>query len=117
LKIINVVGARPNFIKKAPLIRAMSQTQGRIEHILVHTGQHYDNNMFDTFFSQVEIPEPDISLGVGSASHAEQSAKIVKQFEELFLQCGPDMTVFIGNFNPPIACYLVVRKAGLSITS
>jgi len=80
MKIINVVGARPNFMKIAPLIRAMNARKDCIEHLLVHTGQLYDKSMSDDFFVQLGIPDPDINLEVGSASHAEQTANIMVAF-------------------------------------
>ncbi len=115
LKIVNVVGARPNFIKIAPLIRAMNKTDGRIEHILVHTGQHYDDDMSDTFFSQLKLPNPDINLGVGSASHAEQTAKIMIEFEKVLLKHSPKIIVVVGDVNSTIACSLVASKLGIKV--
>lgn len=115
LKIINVVGARPNFMKMAPLIRAMNEKRDRIEHLLVHTGQHYDRNMSDNFFTQLEIPEPDINLGVGGGSHAEQTARIMIEFEKVLLAHNPDMIVVVGDVNSTIACSLVAAKLGVKI--
>ena len=85
LKIINVVGARPNFMKIAPLIRAMNAQHDRVRHLLVHTGQHYDFNMSDNILAQLGIPEPDVNLGVGSGSHAEQTGKIMIEFEKVLI--------------------------------
>ncbi len=115
LKIINVVGARPNFMKMAPLIRAMNKRNDKIEHLLVHTGQHYDRNMSDNFFTQLEIPEPDINLGVGGGSHAEQTARIMIEFEKVLLHQKPDLIVVVGDVNSTIACSLVASKLGIRI--
>jgi UDP-N-acetylglucosamine 2-epimerase (non-hydrolysing) len=115
LKIINIVGARPNFMKIAPLIRAMNKRKDRIEYLLVHTGQHYDRNMSDNFFTQLEIPEPDINLGVGGGSHAEQTARIMIEFEKVLLQQKPDLIVVVGDVNSTIACSLVASKLGVRI--
>ena len=84
MKIMHIVGARPNFMKIAPIIAAC-QKCGKIESVLVHTGQHYDEKMSDLFFHQLGIPEPDVNLEVGSASHAVQTAEIMKAFEPLLL--------------------------------
>src|SRR5271157_308229 len=99
LKIINIVGARPNFMKMAPLIREMNKRKDKIGHILVHTGQHYDQNMSDNFFTQLEIPEPDINLGIGGGSHAEQTSKIMLEFEKVVLHHRPDLIVVVGDVN------------------
>lgn len=115
MKIINVVGARPNFMKIAPLLRAMNKRKWQIEHLLVHTGQHYDVSMSDNFFEQLEIPEPDINLGIGSGSHAEQTAKIMIEFERVLLQHKPDLIIVVGDVNSTIACSLVASKLGVRI--
>src|SRR3990172_2575920 len=85
LKIVNVVGARPNFMKIAPLMSEY-QKHSSIQPILVHTGQHYDEEMSNLFFKELDIPKPDIHLGVGSASHAEQTAEIMKRFESVLVE-------------------------------
>ena len=116
MKVMNVVGARPNFMKIAPLIRAMNQynrAQGTgcgIQQLLVHTGQHYDYNMSDSFFSQLEIPAPDINLEIGSGSHAEQTGRIMIEFEKILLQHKPDLVIVVGDVNSTIACSLVASK-------
>ena len=89
---ILVAGARPNFMKIAPLMRAL-ENHSTIEPVLVHTGQHYDGNMSDLFFRQLDIPEPDINLEVGSASHAVQTARIMERFEKVCLDIQPDMVI------------------------
>jgi len=83
LKIINIVGARPNFMKMAPIIEAMNKYPDQIQHLLVHTGQHYDEKMSKSFFDDLGMPVPDINLEVGSGSHAEQTAKIMVEFEKV----------------------------------
>ena len=80
MKIINIVGARPNFMKMAPIIKAMDRYPEEIEHLLVHTGQHYDEKMSKSFFVDLGMPKPDIDLGVGSGSHAEQTGQVMIKF-------------------------------------
>ena len=89
MKIVNIVGARPNFVKIAPIMDALN-TRSKINALLVHTGQHYDSAMSDLFFRQLHIPEPDLNLGVGSGSHAAQTAEIMKSFESVVLEHKPD---------------------------
>lgn len=115
MKVLNVVGARPNFMKIAPLIRAMNERKESIDHVLVHTGQHYDKSMSDDFFTQLEIPEPDINLEVGSGTHAEQTAMIMMAFERVLLEQRPDLIVVVGDVNSTIACALVASKLGVRI--
>ena len=114
MKVINVVGARPNFMKIAPLMEAY-KAHPRIEPLLVHTGQHYDERMSDLFFNQLGIPAPDINLGVGSASHAVQTAAIMKAFEPVVLERGPDAVLVVGDVNSTIACGLVAVKQGVKL--
>ncbi len=114
MKIINVVGARPNFIKMAPLLEEFKRSE-RIESVLVHTGQHYDRNMSDVFFHQLNIPKPDYYLAVGSASHAVQTAEIMKAFEPVVLENKPDAVVVVGDVNSTIACGLVAVKLGVKL--
>lgn len=102
-------------MKIAPLIREMNKRKNRIEHLLVHTGQHYDQNMSDNFFTQLEIPEPDINLGVGAGSHAEQTGKIMIEFEKVILEHKPDLIIVVGDVNSTIACSLVASKLGVRI--
>ena len=110
-----MVGARPNFMKIAPLIRAMNKKRDRVEHLLVHTGQHYDENMSDTFFKDLEIPQPDINLGVGSDSHAVQTGNIMIEFEKVLLYNKPDLIVVVGDVNSTVACSLVATKMGIKV--
>ncbi len=114
MKIINVAGARPNFMKIAPLMAAFHAADG-IEPMLVHTGQHYDEKMSDLFFRQLGIPEPDMNLGVGSASHAVQTAEIMKAFEPICLDPKPDAVLVVGDVNSTIACGMVAVKLGIRL--
>jgi len=95
MKIVNIVGARPNFMKIAPLIREMESKPG-LEPILLHTGQHYDANMSQVFFDDLGIPRPDINLEVGSGSHAWQTAQIMRRFEPVLLEYQPDLALVLG---------------------
>jgi UDP-N-acetylglucosamine 2-epimerase (non-hydrolysing) len=106
--ILHVVGARPNFVKAAPVLRALRQRG--IRQTLVHTGQHYDRNMSEVFFTQLEIPEPDFNLAVGSGSHAAQTAEIMRRFEPVVQNCRPDITVVYGDVNSTVAAALVCAK-------
>jgi UDP-N-acetylglucosamine 2-epimerase (non-hydrolysing) len=117
MKILSVVGARPNFMKIAPIILEIKkfneQTSGLsqpIQHVLVHTGQHYDEVMSDLFFKDLNIPKPDVSLGVGSGFHAIQTAEIMKKFESVVLQEKPDIMIVVGDVNSTLACALVASK-------
>lgn len=114
MKIICVAGARPNFIKIAPLMEAFNAKAG-IDPFLVHTGQHYDEKMSDLFFRQLGIPEPDIDLGIGSASHAVQTAEIMKAFEPVVQMQKPDAVLVVGDVNSTIACGLVAAKLGVTL--
>jgi UDP-N-acetylglucosamine 2-epimerase (non-hydrolysing) len=110
LKIINVVGARPNFMKIAPVMDEMLRRADRIQPILVHTGQHYDQSLSESFFEDLQIPRPDINLEVGSASHAEQTARIMLAFEKVILEHQPDWVVVVGDVNSTMAATLVAAK-------
>lgn len=119
IKIMIVVGARPNFMKAAPIVTAIKQhnqglkTDEPIRHVLVHTGQHYSASMSDTFFEDLKLSPPDVDLGVGSGSHAEQTAEIMKRFEPVLLRESPDALVVVGDVNSTIACTLVAAKVSL----
>ena len=106
--ILHVVGARPTFVKAAPVLRAIRERG--IRQTLVHTGQHYDRNMSDVFFTQLEIPEPDFNLEVGSGSHAWQTAEIMRRFESVVLERKPDLTLVYGDVNSTVAAALVCSK-------
>lgn len=108
MRIMLVAGARPNFMKVAPVLRA-GRAAGH-ECLLVHTGQHYDPQMSDTFFADLEIPEPDWHLEVGSGSHAAQTARIMERFEPVLLEARPDWLLVVGDVNSTIACALVAAK-------
>jgi UDP-N-acetylglucosamine 2-epimerase (non-hydrolysing) len=114
LKIINVAGARPNFMKIAPIMEAFHRCE-TIEPYLVHTGQHYDERMSDLFFRQLGIPEPDVNLGIGSGSHAHQTAEIMKAFERVVIEAKPDAVLVVGDVNSTIACGLVAVKLGVKL--
>ncbi len=119
MKIISVVGARPNFMKIAPFIRAINRhnesKQGIfINHILVHTGQHYDERMSDSFFKDLGIPEPDINLGIGSGSHAEQVGKTMIEFEKVLKNETPDWVVVVGDVNATLACSVTAKKENIN---
>ncbi len=115
MKVINVVGARPNFMKMAPIIDAMNQYPDQIEHLLVHTGQHYDTKMSKAFFDDLGMPKPDIDLGVGSGSHAEQTAKIMVLFEKVCLTEKPDLVIVVGDVNSTMACTITAKKLGIKV--
>jgi len=114
MKILNVVGARPNLVKMAPLLREMSRYPG-IESVLVHTGQHYDESLSDVFFRQMGIREPDVNLEVGSGSHAWQTAEILKRVEPILLEYRPDLVLVVGDVNSTIAVSLAAVKLGISV--
>ncbi len=114
MKIINIVGARPNFMKIAPILRAY-QAHDHIEALLVHTGQHYDKRMSESFFDHLEIRDPDINLEVGSGSHAVQTAEIMRRFEPVVLEHKPDVVLVVGDVNSTIACGLVAVKLGVRL--
>ena len=114
MKILNVVGARPNFMKIAPLMAQYEQYKD-INAILVHTGQHYDQEMSKLFFSELGIPEPDINLEVGSGSHAVQTAEIMKRFEPVLIDYQPDVVVVVGDVNSTIACGFITVKLHIKL--
>ena len=111
LRLMLVAGARPNFMKVAPLLRAFRERPDQFEVRLVHTGQHYDEAMSDVFFQELDIPRPDIHLGVGSASHAVQTARIMEAFERVLENDRPDWVVVVGDVNSTVGCSLVAAKA------
>ena len=101
MKVLNVVGARPNFMKIAPIVEEMTKAPD-LRSVLVHTGQHYDEGMSDVFFRDLGIPVPDVHLGVGSGSHAEQTARIMVEFEKVCLKERPDLVLVVGDVNSTI---------------
>jgi len=112
IKIILVAGARPNFMKIAPLMHALKDHKS-IQAVLVHTGQHYDVKMSGQFFQELNIPAPDMNLEVGSASHAVQTARIMEGFEQVCLNEKPDYVLVVGDVNSTAACTLVASKMGI----
>jgi UDP-N-acetylglucosamine 2-epimerase (non-hydrolysing) len=115
IKVLNIVGARPNFMKIAPIVREMRRRGDEFQPLIVHTGQHYDEAMSDSFFVDLGIPKPDFHLEVGSASHAVQTARIMTAFEPVVLQEKPDWVLVVGDVNSTIACALVCAKLGVKI--
>ena len=115
MKIINVVGARPNFMKMAPIIEAMNKYPEKIQHLLVHTGQHYDEKMSKSFFDDLGMPKPDIDLGVGSGSQAEQTGKIMIAFEKVCEVEKPDLVIVVGDVNSTMACTITAKKLGIQV--
>src|ERR1043165_9386908 len=110
IKVINVVGARPNFMKVAPIVAAMKRRPEAFQPLVVHTGQHYDAAMSDSFFRDLELPQPDTHLGVGSGSHAVQTAAVMESFEPVVLREQPDWVLVVGDVNSTLACALVCAK-------
>lgn len=108
LRVLLVAGARPNFMKIAPIIEVLRQRH--TECLLVHTGQHYDPAMSDTFFAELSIPAPDFHLGVGSGTHAQQTARVMESFEPVLEATRPDWVVVVGDINSTLACALVAAK-------
>lgn len=114
MKVFHVVGARPNFMKVAPVLNALKAYK-HVVQTLVHTGQHYDTNMSDVFFQQLGIPAPDVNLAVGSGSHAMQTAEIMMRFEPVVLQAKPDIVLVYGDVNSTVASALVCAKLGVRV--
>ncbi|MGI8787217.1 MAG: non-hydrolyzing UDP-N-acetylglucosamine 2-epimerase [Pyrinomonadaceae bacterium] len=115
MKVLNIVGARPNFMKIAPIVREMRRRENEFQPLIVHTGQHYDAAMSDSFFTDLGMPKPDFHLEVGSHSHAVQTAKIMTAFEPVVLQEKPDWVLVVGDVNSTIACALVCSKLGIKV--
>ena len=115
LKILNIAGARPNFMKVAPIYAEMKRRPAEFVPMIVHTGQHYDAAMSDSFFDDLGMPKPDVYLGVGSGSHAVQTAKIMTEFEPVVLREKPDWVLVVGDVNSTIACALVCAKLGVKV--
>jgi len=115
IKVIHIVGARPNFMKIAPLMEEMSKYPQDFDQLLLHTGQHYDEGMSKSFFDDLRLTKPDVYLGVGSGTHAEQTGKIMIEFERVCLQEKPDLVIVVGDVNSTIACALVAAKLCIPI--
>jgi len=114
MNIFHIVGARPNFMKVAPVLRALKH-HDKVVQTLVHTGQHYDVKMSDVFFEQLDIPAPDINLAVGSGTHAKQTAEIMVRFEPVVLEHKPDLVLVYGDVNSTVAATLVCAKLGFRV--
>ena len=114
MHILHVVGARPNFMKAAPVLRALGE-YGHVRQTLVHTGQHYDAAMSDVFFEQLEMPQPDFNLGVGSGTHAQQTARVMLAIEPVLLECKPDLVLVYGDVNSTVAAAMVCSKLGIRV--
>jgi UDP-N-acetylglucosamine 2-epimerase (non-hydrolysing) len=115
LKVINVVGARPNFMKVAPIVEAMKRRAEEFAPMVLHTGQHYDAQMSDAFFRDLGLPQPDVYLGVGSGSHAQQTAAVMQMFEPVVIEEKPDWVLVVGDVNSTIACALVCAKLNIKV--
>lgn len=113
--VLHVVGARPNFMKVAPLVRALWAQPGGLEHLLVHTGQHYDEHLNDSIFRDLGLKAPDVHLGAGSGSHAEQTGRIMVSFEKLVAERRPSLVVVAGDVNSTLACSIVAAKANVPV--
>ena len=114
MNVLHIVGARPNFMKVAPVLAALRKHAG-ISQTLVHTGQHYDVNMSDVFFQQLGIPAPDVNLAVGSGSHAKQTAEVMTRLEPVILERRPDLVLVYGDVNSTVATALVCGKLGVRV--
>jgi len=115
MKIINVVGARPNFMKIAPIIEAMDRYSDRIDNMLVHTGQHYDERMSKAFFNDLGMPKPDINLEIGSGTHAELTGAAMVEFEKICLKEKPELVIVVGDVNSTMACSIAAKKLNIKV--
>jgi UDP-N-acetylglucosamine 2-epimerase (non-hydrolysing) len=113
--IISIVGARPNFMKVAPLHKVFQEHAGALRHLIVHTGQHYDEGMSKVFFDDLELPHPDFYLGVGSGTHAEQTSKVMLGLERVLTEQRPDLVIVVGDVNSTVAASLVSAKMGIPV--
>ena len=114
MKIISIVGARPNFVKIAPLVKEFKKHED-IQNIVVHTGQHYDYTLSKQFFEDLYIPEPNINLEVGSGLHGEQTAKIIDKLEKIFIKEKPDLVLVVGDVNSTMAASVAASKLNIKI--
>ena len=115
LRVLHAIGARPNFMKVAPIMREMAKYAQDYEQILVHTGQHYDANMSQVFFDELELPRPNVNLEVGSGSHAWQTAQVMLRFEPVVTEYQPDWVIVVGDVNSTLACTLVCAKLAVKV--
>jgi UDP-N-acetylglucosamine 2-epimerase (non-hydrolysing) len=114
MRIVHVLGTRPNFVKMAPVIAALREREG-LENAIVHTGQHYDRAMSDVFFEELGVPEPDHMLGVGSGSHSEQTARVLERLEPVLASEGPDLVLVPGDVNSTLAAALCAARLGIPV--
>lgn len=114
-KIISVVGARPNFMKVAPLHKEFTKFEDKFEHLICHTGQHFDEKMSKVFFDELELPKPDFYLGVSGGSHAVQTAKVMLKFEEILISEKPDLVIVVGDVNSTLACSITAAKMNIKV--
>lgn len=114
MKIVNAVGARPNFVKMAAIIQELRK-HGNLEWLLVHTGQHYGLEMSETFFAELDLPQPDVHLGVGEGSHGEQTGRMMIEFEKVLVKESPDLLIVVGDVNSTLACALAASKLKIPI--
>ena len=114
-RILCVAGARPNFMKIAPIMTALRQFPDTFAPTIVHTGQHYDDRLSQVFFEELGIPRPDVNLSVGSGSHAQQTAAVIAAFEPVVVERGADLVLVVGDVNSTIACALVASKLGVAV--
>ena len=114
-KILSVVGTRPNFMKTAPIVAALARRPDEFAHVLVHTGQHYDDAMSRIFFEELGVGEPDHMLGVGSGSHAQQAARVMERLEPVLLEHEPDVVLVPGDVNSTLAAALVASKLLMTV--
>jgi UDP-N-acetylglucosamine 2-epimerase (non-hydrolysing) len=115
IRVLHVVGARPNFMKAAPIMRELGSRPEEFEQQLVHTGQHYDDDMSRAFFTDLDLPWPDVNLEVGSGSHAQQTAQVMMGFESVLTEYEPDWVLVPGDVNSTLACTLVAAKLGVKV--
>ena len=115
VRVVTVAGARPNFMKVAPIQRELAKRPDRFETRLVHTGQHYDAGLSQVFFDELQIAPPAVTLEVGSKSHAQQTAAIMSGFESVLLDWPCDLVIVVGDVNSTVACALVAAKMGVAV--
>src|SRR3954462_9518967 len=115
MRVLHVLGTRPNFVKMAPVIAALREEFGAEANRIVHTGQHYDRAMSEVFFEELGVPEPDHLLGVGSGSHAEQTARVLERLEPVLRETEPDLVLIPGDVNSTLAAALCAERLGIRV--